>query len=463
MSGMPPNLSFFMSRLQGFSTSYAKVEPQGPTEGSAGKIVRFALPSNSYLMLNSCKILCNVELSAGTAAQARMPAKMTSFVDRVAVYVGGVMIQNGYSGYNVLSHGLSALKGKSNDDSLQGHPEMVRATSYHTGTALSGAESYTNRGQQLCISLENTFLSTAAPSCFDTGLVGQIVVELVLADDAVCASIDGTGMYKATDDGGTVGKVGAKDTKFKLTNMSLQCEIAGFASSVVDALVESTIANTGYISVPFKQFFTFTNSHSLTSRWSVNSASWDAVYFMWRNKNYSTQAGFHPVPGYKIAGGPAATITGTPDIGVPSGVDEGGVLNSNQEKYVSPYFRFQEELQSGVTHGEYQLQINGASVPSFRMTSSDFLRISLNSVSSHHIHNTMTMKQYRDSFFVQAMRFSLPDSDIFRVASGLDTRSVSANCAIETPGVASDANLTIVCECTSELRVGASRAIECIN
>jgi hypothetical protein len=62
---------------------------------------------------------------------------------------------------------------------------------------------------------------------------------------------------------------------------------------------------------------------------------------------------------------------------------------------------------------------------------------------------------------VQCLRFNLEGSDMTRLASGLDTRAVSAQMAIETEGTKSQ-HLDIFVECTSELRVGSGRSIEVI-
>jgi hypothetical protein len=74
----------------------------------------------------------------------------------------------------------------------------------------------------------------------------------------------------------------------------------------------------------------------------------------------------------------------------------------------------------------------------------------------------MSLDQYKSNYMVQVWRFNLPESDMTRNATGLDSRSVSAMGALETTGVSSCA-LTLFAECTSELRVGAGRSIEVVQ
>ena len=50
--------------------------------------------------------------------------------------------------------------------------------------------------------------------------------------------------------------------------------------------------------------------------------------------------------------------------------DAGGVLDTNKEKYISKYFRFTEPLASAGTPAKYQLQVNGASLPAYKMNRS---------------------------------------------------------------------------------------------
>ena len=75
----------------------------------------------------------------------------------------------------------------------------------------------------------------------------------------------------------------------------------------------------------------------------------------------------------------------------------------------------------------------------------------------------LTKEQLRDSYFVQCVRLNMPDSEMSRTISGLDTRSVSLNGYVNTTGTqASSPNLMIFAETTSSLRVGAGRQLEII-
>jgi len=176
-SGLPPNVSYFMSRLMGVSTSHFKIYPQNSGAQSANKILRFELPSNTLLNLRSCRMLFNITTTAtDTLTQARLPNDTRSFIDRMAIYMGGVLVQNSFSNYNTLVHAKKAVGADKCSDTTLTHPEICRATSYHTGAAFStglGAgrnETYDSLANQLAIVDWEGFLGTAEPEIVDTGL-----------------------------------------------------------------------------------------------------------------------------------------------------------------------------------------------------------------------------------------------------------------------------------------------------
>ena len=203
----------------------------------------------------------------------------------------------------------------------------------------------------------------------------------------------------------------------------------------------------------------------------MNSASWDKLWITYRDTTYSTQKQPIRVSGHKTSGAFTSTTTNTPiatatetDVGLPD-YDVGGssVFNNNNEKYLSGYFNFSEKSPTTVqNNATYQLQINSASVPSYKMTMPEAYAMTINSIGKGKCNHAITLDQYRKHFFVQCYRFNLPMSEEQRLASGLDTRSVSAMGSLLTQNV-DTRNVYMFSECTSELRVGSGRAIEVIQ
>ena len=483
---LPANLRFFMSRLQGVSTSHYKIFPTAGDTGNANKIIRFELPSNVLINLKSARLMFNAVATVTGAGEGRLPEDTRSLIERVTIYAGGVQIQNGHNAYNVLCHAKKALTGMQPASALT-HPEFVRAKSYHNAADLTagGDEDYSaSVADQLAIDSFDGFFGTAAPSIIDTGIFPQITVEFTLADNNVCSVIQGTklsgspavlAVFTNVDNDGT-GSVA-----FTLTNMTMQIEVLGMASSILDEIVAERISQVGYLSIPFKNYYTFTSQHGGTTRFNVNSSSFDKLWCCWRNTGYAGSKGVSVVSGYKTAGAfvsPAtgnvvvqtqgdATVTNTQaaiaittDIGLP-GYDTGGIMGTNCEKYQTDYFKFEQVAGTGTI--TYQLQINGANYPAYRLNTPESLAMSLNSCDYFvNSNRPMSLDQFKKNYCVQCYRFCLPESDAYRLASGLDTRATSAQCAVLTEGLsATTQHLTIFAECLAELRV-ASRQVELI-
>jgi hypothetical protein len=238
MSGiLPPNVSFFMQRLQSVSVSHFKIFPQSSDNASAGKIIRFEMPSNTYVNMRSLRFMFNVTL---TGAGGRVPNDVSSFIERVSIYMGGVLVQNGFQGYNVLSHAKAALLGSKCNPTL-GHPEICRTISSHTGlTLLDGAgtaliaESYPGNDVALCIDNWEGLLGSIEPSIIDTGLLPQITLEIQLADDAVCPCADTADLTINTFASGAAPSTAS--ATYALSNLALHCEVIGLGTSVLDQI-----------------------------------------------------------------------------------------------------------------------------------------------------------------------------------------------------------------------------------
>jgi hypothetical protein len=391
----------------------------------------------------------------------------------MAIYMGGVLVQNSFSNYNVLVHAQKALGADRCSDTTLTHQEIVRATSYHNGAALTSSETYSTPDVQLAITDFLGFLGSADPSVVDSGIFPQITIELTLADNVICPSIvaqDATVLPINSTSGGFCATSNA-GSSYTLDNMTLQLEVLGMASSILDEVVAQRISQVGYLSIPFKNYFSFSSTHNNTSRFNINSASWSKLWVCWRAPASSSAAAPQVVAGHKIRGAftstatIAATASGgtvTQDIGKPQ-YDIGGTYNTNSERYVARYFNFEEiNATPTTTPTTFQLQINSANYPAYKLTVPEVYTLTMNSIDIYDKSRMMSLDQYRKNFFVQCYRFDLPESSYSRVASGLDTRASSAQCALVTENITASTPCFMFCECDSELRV-ANRAIELIN
>ena len=100
--------------------------------------------------------------------------------------------------------------------------------------------------------------------------------------------------------------------------------------------------------------------------------------------------------------------------------------------------------------------------PQYSASMEDMYQITKNSLPGP-VKYGLTKEQLQDSYFVQCLRLNMPDSEMSRTLSGLDTRSVSLNGYVNTTGTLStDPNLMIFAECSSSMRVGAGRMLEII-
>lgn len=475
-NGLPPNLSYFMQRLQGVSTSHFKVYPQNTGSQTANKIVRFELPSNSLINLRSIRILFNAKAESAGAGTSRLPNDTRSFIDRMAIYMGGVLVQNSFSNYNVLVHAQKALGADRCSDTTLTHQEIVRVTSYHNGATLTDKEEYSTPDVQLAITDFLGFLGSAEPSVVDSGIFPQITIEITLADNVICPSITtaaGNPLPTTSKTGGFC-ETSTAGSSYTLDNMTLQLEVLGMASSMLDEVVAQRISQVGYLSIPFKNYFSFSSTHNNTSRFNINSASWSKLWVCWRAAANSSAAAPQVVAGHKIAGAFTSPVIETQtgaapvaldlnvDIGKPQ-YDLGGTYNTNSERYVSRFFNFEEvNATPTTTPTTFQLQINSANYPAYKLTVPEVHTLTMNSIDIYNKERMMSLDQYRKNFFVQCYRFDLPEASYSRVASGLDTRASSAQCALVTENITANTPCFMFCECDSELRV-ANRAIELIN
>lgn len=453
-----PSLVYFVDRLAGFSTNTFKLIPSGSRDAVApGSITRITLPANALLNTRSFKLHFAAK---ATGNNGRLPADISTLVERVEVSAGGVQISQGCNYYNALCNAKAALLG-SRADSVTGHKELV-TTDQFDGNALAAAvEEYTVTNGNACHVIDKWegFLGTCEPKILDAAILPDLVVSIYWTSQAVCAS-----PRDVTDDTGFTTPHGTPNASYQVNGIFATIETIGLADSVYDNMVASMIAQKGFVEIPFKQYFAFQNVHSGNTRFTIATQSLDRIWMAYRHAAYNTVAAPVAVPGYSAALGLNAGATTAASLSKYGGKFGTGAV----EKYISSFQRFAEPADDGVL--TYQLQLNGAYYPQFAADAYTMYQITKNSLMGSCGHD-LTNEQYRFTNFVQCVRLNMPDSEFSRTISGLDTRSVSLNGYVNTTGTlkadgpggtAGNPDLMIFCETTSTLRVGAGRQLEII-
>ena len=230
----------------------------------------------------------------------------------------------------------------------------------------------------------------------------------------------------------------------------------GLGDGTYDNMVSSMIATKGFLEIPFKQYYSFQDTHSGQMRFSVATQSLDRIWAVHRNDDFNANKGAVSVKGYKQTGAfTAATSSGTvdKDIGVPQ-FDIGGSLDYNKEKLTTTAFDFPEPAGTNL----YQFQLNGAYIPQFRATFEEMYQISCNSVNGY-TQNKVGLNTMKTNYSVQCIRLNLPESEFGRLISGLNTRSVSLNGYFNISGLTGTPTVNVFCETTATLMVGSGRQI----
>ena len=271
-----PQLVYFLDRMSGFSTNIFKLMPSGSDSSGPNSISRITLPSNALLNTRSFKLHFLASTVAASSVGGRLPADISTLIERVEISAGGVQLSQGTNFYNTLVNAKTALMG-SRCDSVTGHSELVRANKFDGESIASGAgidETYSGTGTPHVIDKWEGFLGTCEPKILDASILPDLVVSIYWASNSVLASAKQnttSALFVAAPDAGAA-------AVYEIKNIHASIETIGLADSVYDNMVASMIASEGFIEIPFKQYFSFSNTHTGSSRFTVATQSLDRIW-----------------------------------------------------------------------------------------------------------------------------------------------------------------------------------------
>ncbi len=430
MSNYPKNLRYGLNRLSGYNTNLFKLQPTNITTVSNGGIVEVQLPSNAIINLHSLSMVFNTAITnSSSTVFAGFPANMDSVIDRMEVLVSGSSVVMGSLQYNTVATIKKRLFNKINK---QNTDTKVLSGSYPVDISTADQQA-----GSFVIDQWYSFLGESAPQFLDTSLLGQISVRLYLADSNILR----LSAPKAT----------GQTLSYTLSDIYFTCESISVSDGLYSLSVQQEIASNGFISVPYTNYFTFTNTQSsstagvgLNARFNVSSQSVDCLYSVMRNAN-STDS----------------YVTGDQ-----AEIDMGGTVLGPDK--VAKYFNF---TSAGI--GSFSYSVNNVEIPNFKM--SPVQALSLTAVAKNDTNDNnrgglvTSSSQALNNYWVACLRLChAGDLEDPRIISGLDCRGTSSSCLFNTlaagdgNGINGNVEVFTVAQCSSTLRIGAGKSIEIV-
>jgi len=227
---IPPSMSYFVKRLSGVSTSTVRMTNLSQTSASAGSTIKIKFPTNAIVNLSSFTMYAYGYLTGTNAAC--WPKLSQSLIGQMRVSIGGQMISGGNcQEVGVLYNIGSRLQQSEPQTSMLRLQHLGSDCELTTGTAT--ATYYTggdvSRRDPIVIDDWPFFLS-ATPRYLHTGILPEMIVDIVLAPNAVLGSAGAT---------------------YTLDNIYFTIEVIQFDNDLYSKILETRLANGDTIEIPF--------------------------------------------------------------------------------------------------------------------------------------------------------------------------------------------------------------------
>ena len=214
---IPPSFKYFVKRLSGYSTSTVRMTNLSQTTASAGDTIKIKFPTNAIVNLSSFTMYSY----GSTTAVGCFPKLSQSLIQQLRVSIGGQMI----SGGNCQELGvLYNIGSRMQQSEMQ--TNMLRLQ--HLGSdCVKSVAQITN--QPIVIDDWPFFLS-ASPKFLHTGILPEMIVDIVLAPNSV---------------------LGGANNTYSLSNIYFTIEVVQFDNDLYSKILETRLANGDTIEIPF--------------------------------------------------------------------------------------------------------------------------------------------------------------------------------------------------------------------
>jgi hypothetical protein len=264
--------------VQDFVRNRFSLEPQGSATAVANQQISFVLAESALIDTKSLRLFMDITTNSATEGSStvysRLPADLSSLVEKMEVYVQGTMVSDSSSEYNTVARILKIAEGNRPRD------ESVDRCLSHG--AIIEADAVEN--EQLVLHEFHGFLGENSARFIPSDILGSIVVKLTLAGNHVLVPKE-AGV--ALGDNLTAdGKIAATRLNYTVSNIRMTFDSIIPPTAFVSAL-KSRLAS-GEIRMNYKARYTYALGGvgtAFTHRFGVSTGSLDRLYAVIRDGN----------------------------------------------------------------------------------------------------------------------------------------------------------------------------------
>ena len=453
---LPSNLLFVAEHLSGYNRNRFKIESNGSSTASSGRIITFNLPESALIDMASIRFHfdANAAATKNAAVCGLLPESSDAFIGSLEVYINGIQVQQSTQDYNMVAKTLR-LGGYNRDSQrskgrLVNHSLLVGEKSAAANVNRNGLVENSGEKASLVIDQWAGFLNQVSTRFLPTSLLGQIQIRITLAPDSILSACsDDNEANKLSTTEVTAGA----NLRYELDKMFVTVD-----SIVVPDAYNQLLRNQlsqNVLPLNYNEYYTFSQPNTagttLTNRWNLSSGCIDKVYCVNRFADY-TEFG-------------KAVDLAPSDISFTSPVT--AIDNKLVSKYFASYsFKKDDATNRDSVDGDlkYSFNVNNVQYPQFKATNSmamaDIAYCADKVGMSTDGHLVTSPTAFCNGQAVYTLQLNHPGMGL-RCQSGYNSRGINSSMSFDMEGLISTGDrvsLAIV-QTTAQIRISAGRSL----
>tara|TARA_Y100000592_G_scaffold20979_1_gene32247 strand:+ start:583 stop:2028 length:1446 start_codon:yes stop_codon:yes gene_type:complete len=466
----PQSMAYYVKSLESLTTGTFKIP--ATTNGELIAHQQFSVLLPTAALIDTRGLRLNFQAKA-VGHKGRLPNNMSALFSSIDVNIGGINVssiqENGVLDQTLVNWGQKVKDPVTEKDSVSLKVSSVDLED------IANAEEYTYNNDKAYFSVPlGQFFETISPSVISTNYMPQIEIVFHLASNSVIAS---------PSNDTTFANITAKHTAqstYSIKNYHVICPVMSIANNDYDALLQQTLMSRGSLELVFRNWETFSDIFSATTRASSSASSLDMLVATFRRNTAtapleSAYTGINAL--IPVKGKNNQCLAGVDTGNQTSGLVGGALTNDNNnhsEFLVAPLCftaPVPANSLSGATfqsdpEAKFQWKINGTPQPSFAASLSEWYTLSRDAWGVKKTKCT-NLNEFFSNRFCAAVRLNLKESQNQRIVSGLDLRQSNSSLTFDlvqnNAYATSTDNVILMLANTSRLIVGEGKQINVVN